>query len=170
MASVKSTRTTAASLWVMAASIAVLISGLAACEQTPPPGAVAPPPPPITQTRDQMAKDVVLLSGVSAQIEQGMNHLYGAAGADPRIAAIARDDVRIFSEQATEEAIKLYAQEFTAEELQAIQAFLSSPAGRSMLAKQPILQERMTAIGTRLGSELQARLLPKLQAAGIAID
>lgn len=137
---------------------------LAACNQAPPPPA-APSAP--TMTREQLAQEVVTLSGVTAQMEQAMNQMISGFSGDPRVAAVAREEVRLFSEETTAEAIKIYAQEFTAEELQAMQQFLTSPAGRSMTAKQPLIAEKMSQVGARLGGEMQTRLMNKLQAAGL---
>ena len=73
------------------------------------------------------------------------------------------DLVREAAKAQMEKMATVYAEVFTAEELQAMRAFFVSPEGRALLSKQPLLAQRLMPL-TRA---MQMELMPKI---GATID
>lgn len=73
-----------------------------------------------------------------------------------RISEVIMDTFRW--ERVKPDFVQLYAEMFTEEELDGIIAFLQTPAGRSMMDKNPILMQRSMAISKRLMMQAQPRI------------
>lgn len=153
---------------LLAASVlAVLGAGMAACTPSTPAPVAAPAKPAITKTRDELAREVVELSGVRDQIRLMFQTIFASLLSDPRVLTIANEEIDLTVEQFVKEAATMWAQEFTSEELNELVTFYRSPVGRALVSKQPIIGEKMTPIGQRLGAALDQRIGQRLQAAGL---
>lgn len=152
----------------MALALAVAATlGVASCTQTGPAPNAPPAAPVITATADELAKQAVELSGVRDQVKLGFSSMFQTIVTDPRAMPVIQEEVNVTVDQFALEAQKAWAQEFTLEELDAIVKFYQSPAGRSLVSKQPLIGEKLGPVGQRLGVDLGQRIEAKLRAQGL---
>jgi hypothetical protein len=75
------------------------------------------------------------------------------------------------SAEVIEEIARIYAAEFSIEDMEAITAFYRTPAGRKLVAKLPVIAQRSMVIGQRwgmqLGREIEAEAKRELKKRGI---
>lgn len=67
-------------------------------------------------------------------------------------------------EDIMKELLPLYGKYYTVEEVRAVNAFYSSPAGKSFLEKSPQLQQEMMAIGMEWGQRMGEQIAIRLEA------
>ena len=72
------------------------------------------------------------------------------------------------AERMTQELIPIYERYLTAEDVKALIAFYESPAGRKLVAVQPLLIREGSTLGEKIGSEVVERILKRYQEEGIA--
>jgi hypothetical protein len=143
----------------------VLSFGLVACAPSAPTPAA---PAPITKTREELAQEAFDLSGQRQQIVQAMRAGFMQLVNDPRMAGIVDEEVKSAAEKLSGEAVRVFAEEFTAQELSDMIAFFNSPSGRSYLLKQPTIGEKLSPIGQRIGEEMGRKIVERIQAAGLS--
>jgi hypothetical protein len=152
--------------WKAVAMSGVVLSfGLVACS---PPAAAPPTPAPITKTRGELAQEAFDLSGQRQQIVQAMRAGFMQLVNDPRMAGIVDEEIKLAADKMATEAVGVFAQEFTAQELSDMIAFFNSPSGKSYLLKQPTIGEKMGPIGQRIGEEMGRKIVERIQAAGLS--
>lgn len=117
----------------------------------------------------KLAREVIELMEADAMIdgmtEQMMQNMAGQPGNPSGDQTALQDRIVKIAEEAAREMITefdaIYAEIYTVEELEGIKAFFSSPAGQSMIKKQPELMGRIMPMVQRM----QQNMLPKIQAA-----
>ncbi len=62
--------------------------------------------------------------------------------------------------------LPIYEEVLTMEEVKAYLAYLSTPAGASMVRKQPLILQRSMDAGQKLGAEVGRKVVERLQAEG----
>lgn len=126
--------------------------------------------------RLQLARDVIKATNADQMLDQMFSQMHQMAlqsnqapGTQLSPEQQARRDARAkqvmdLTIEASREVLSkmdaVYAEVYTEEELRAMKAFFESPAGRSMMAKQPALMQQMMP----LIQDMQRSLMPKLQA------
>jgi hypothetical protein len=71
-----------------------------------------------------------------------------------RLTALVADHLS----KAEPELVKIYADTYTEEELDAILAFYKSPAGKAMLEKMPVVMKRSTPVMMKMMTDLQPEM------------
>lgn len=124
--------------------------------------------------REAKVEQLLTLTGVDSQTDKMMDQMFKMAVANfptdapPEVRAkLEQMQTKVFaliSERVSWQKmkpvyVKLYAEVYTDEELDGMIAFFSSPAGRSMTAKSPILMQR----SMQVVQSLMAEVLPEIK-------
>ncbi|MBN8734591.1 MAG: DUF2059 domain-containing protein [Acidobacteria bacterium] len=124
--------------------------------------------------REAKVEQLLTLTGVDSQTDKMMDQMFKMAVANlpsdapPEVRAKLEEmQTKVFaliSERMSWQKmkpvyVKLYAEVYTDEELDGMIAFFSSPAGRSMTAKNPILMQR----SMQVVQSLMAEVLPEIK-------
>lgn len=151
--------------------IAALSLAVTGCSQPPQaPGPAASPAAPVatvTKTREELAKEAFELSGARQQMVQVMRTSFMQLVGDPRFAGIIDEEIKVGLEPVITEATKIYAEEFSAQELTDMIAFFNTPSGKTFLSKQPLIAEKIQPVGQKFGQELGERIVARAQREGL---
>lgn len=126
------------------------------------------------ESREAKVERLLTLTGVDAQTDRMMDQVYKMAVAN--FPSDAPPEVRVKVEAAQAKVfavirermgwqkmrplyVKLYAEVYTDEDLDGMIAFFSSPAGRSMTAKNPVLMQR----SMQLVQSVMTELMPEIK-------
>lgn len=144
-------------------AVVIALSSAAVLAQDAKPGA-----------REAKVERLLTLTGVDSQTDKMMDQMFKMAVANfpsdapPEVRAKLEEmQTKVFaliSERMSWQKmkpvyVKLYAEVYTDEELDGMIAFFSSPAGRSMTAKSPILMQR----SMQVVQSLMAEVLPEIK-------
>ena len=156
-----------AALGAKVISAAIALSLLGACVPAPPAGGAQAPPPQIAKSREELALQAFEVGGMREQMLRAVRAAVIQSAGDPRLTTIIDEELKSASGPVADQAAKIYAEEFTAQELTDMVAFFSSPGGKAFLAKQAKLQDRLQPIGQRFGQDLLLRVVQRAQQQGL---
>lgn len=80
-----------------------------------------------------------------------------------QVEAIMNEELRVAMEPLIDQLAPLYADVFTAEELQGLLDFYSTPAGKALIEKQPLLMERSIQVSTQWAQAAVPYLMQRVQ-------
>jgi hypothetical protein len=76
-------------------------------------------------------------------------------------------------DELSDAVVKVYARNFTADDLRALIVFYKTPVGQKFLQKTPLLAQQTMAVGQQFGrsvaSEIRTRMIDELRKKGHAI-
>jgi hypothetical protein len=147
-----------------------LALALAACGPAPTGQAPAPqsnPASPIAKTREQLAIEVFEVGGMREQMLKAVRAAVVQSAGDSRLNPIIDEELKAAIGPVADQAAKIYAEEFNAQELTDMAAFFATPGGKAFLARQGKLQDRLQPIGQRFGQDLLLRVVQKAQNQGL---
>ncbi len=123
----------------------------------------------VSPEREAKIREVLELTGAAKMGEQVMTAMMGQMKqAFPAVPEDfwSRTSERMTGEGLTDLVIPIYARNYTDEELDAMIAFWSSPAGRSISAKQSIVLQESMAAGQAWGEKLAEQVVAELREEG----
>lgn len=155
--------------WIVA-TLALPLSAQTAAEAEPvaaPEAAVASPEVPAPLRAKIL--EVLRLTDSAELGRQMLDQMLGAfESSAPEVPAEFWSGFRseVDTDQMVELMVPIYARHLTEGELDALIAFYSTEAGRSIVSKMPAVVEESMAVGQEWGADLARRVLERLEASG----
>lgn len=148
---------------------AVITAGvlLSACEppvRAPAPGETSAP---VTKSREELAKEAFEISGQRAFFEETLRAGFVEFQRSPRLQSVFNEELKVSVDQLSQEAMKIYESEFSAQELADMIAFFNTPSGQAYLAKQAVFGERLEPVARTVSVELGRRIATRVQREGL---